>query len=65
MTALRRSRIRRKTHRLIASKYPTVGIFDDLASDPGDVRAAFILEALTNDRLATQRIAPAGKWRCL
>jgi RES domain len=56
MTALQRSRIRRKTHRLIASKYPTVGVFDDLASDPGDLRAAFILEALTNDRLAAQRI---------
>jgi hypothetical protein len=56
MTALKRSRIRRKTHRLIATKYPTVGVFDDLASDPGDLRAAFILEALTNDRLAAQRI---------
>ena len=56
VTALKRSRIRRKTHRLIASKYPTVGVFDDLTSDPTDVRAAFILEALTNDRLAAQRI---------
>jgi RES domain len=55
MTALKRSRIRRKTHRLIASK-STVGVFDDLTSDPSDVRAAFILEALTNDRLAAQRI---------
>jgi RES domain len=55
MTALKRSRIRRKTHRLIASRYPTVGVFDDLTSDPDDLRAAFILEALTNDRLA-QRI---------
>ena len=56
MTAIKRARIRRKTHRLIATKYPTVGVFDDLASDPGDLRAAFILEALTNDRLAAQRI---------
>lgn len=56
MTALKRSRIRRKTHRLIASKHPTVGVFDDLTSDPGDLRVAFILETLTNDRLAAQRI---------
>jgi len=49
-------RIRHKTYRLIASKYPTVGVFDDLASDPGDLRAAFILEALTNDRLSAQGI---------
>ncbi len=56
MTALKRSRIRRKTHRLVASKHPTIGVFDDLASDPGDLRAAFILEALTNDRLTGQRL---------
>jgi hypothetical protein len=57
MTELKRSRIRRKTHRLIASQYPTVGVFDDLTSDPGDLRVAFILEAMTNDRLvAAQRI---------
>jgi len=31
-------------------------VFDDLASDPGDLRAAFILEALTNDRLSAQGI---------
>jgi len=55
MTALKRSRIRRKTHRLIATKYPTIGVFDDLASIPQSARA-FILEALTNDRLAAQRI---------
>jgi RES domain len=56
MTAFKRSRIRRKTHRLIATQYPTVGVFDDLTSDPGDLRAAFNLEAITNDRLAAQRI---------
>lgn len=56
MTALKRPRVRHKTHRLIASQYPTVGVFDDLTSDPGDRRVAFILEARTNDRLAAQRI---------
>ena len=45
-------RVRHRTHRLIASRYPTVGVFDDLAADPGDIAAAFLLESLTNDRLA-------------
>lgn len=39
------------THRLIASRFPTVGVFDDLAVNEDDLRAAFELEALTNDRL--------------
>lgn len=56
MTGLKRSRIRRKTHRLVASKHPTIGVFDDLTSDASDLRAAFILEALTNDRLTAKRI---------
>ena len=58
MTALKRSRIRRKTHRLIASQYPTVGVFDDLVADPDELRTAFMLESLTNDRLlAMQRMS--------
>jgi hypothetical protein len=48
--------IRRKTHRLIASRYPTVGVFDDIATTAEDARAAFILEGLTNDRLAVSRV---------
>lgn len=56
MTGLKRARIRRKTHRLIASKYPTVGVFDDLTADPDDLRMAFALEALTNDRLTIERL---------
>ncbi len=40
----------RRTHRLIASRYPTVGVFDDLVS-PDDAEAAMALESLTNDRL--------------
>lgn len=39
-----------RTHRLIASRYPTIGVFDDLVS-PDDARAAMELESLTNDRL--------------
>lgn len=56
MTALTRSHIRCKTHRLIASRFPTVGVFDDLTSDPDDLRVAFILEGLTNDRRVGQRM---------
>lgn len=52
MSQIVRTRIKAKTHRLIASRYPTVGVFDDLTSDPDDLRAAFLLEELTNDRLA-------------
>jgi RES domain-containing protein len=49
---MRRERISAKTHRLIASRWPTVGVFDDLTSDPEDLKAAFILESLTNDRFS-------------
>ena len=42
---------RARTHRLIASRWPTVGVFDDVVS-PEDVRAAYELEAATNDRVA-------------
>jgi len=52
MTALRTSLIQEKTNRLIASRYPTVGVFDDIAADPNDLRDAFVIESLTNDRLA-------------
>src|SRR3546814_11680525 len=46
-----------RTYRLIASRYPTVGLFDDIAGDEEDLRAAFELEALTNDRTtATERL---------
>ncbi len=57
MTALKAALIREKTHRLIASRHPTVGVFDDIAATPDDLRDAFILESLTNDRLA----AAAGR----
>jgi hypothetical protein len=52
MTPLKQYRIRAKTHRLIASRHPMVGVFDDLTADPDDLRDAFLLESLTNDRLA-------------
>ena len=48
--------IAQKTHRLIASRFPAIGVFDDLTSDVSDLRAAFLLESFTNDRLAVNRL---------
>lgn len=56
MNSLTRTRIHKKTHRLVASRYPTIGVFDDLSSDPQDLRTAFLLESLTNDRHAAGRM---------
>jgi hypothetical protein len=53
-----------RTHRLIASRFPAVGVFDDVAGSENDLRAAFELEALTNDRLvAAERLRsiPGGE----
>lgn len=57
MMPLKTARVTEKTHRLIASRHPTIGVFDDIAANAEDLRAAFILESLTNDRLA----AAAGR----
>jgi hypothetical protein len=38
------------SYRLIASRYPTVGLFDAIA-DPADLEAVFAIEALTNPRV--------------
>ncbi|MCY4307936.1 MAG: RES family NAD+ phosphorylase [Rhodobacteraceae bacterium] len=47
---LEKSLVRKKTHRLISSKYPTIGIFDDITDEPEDLKAGFIFEVITNDR---------------
>jgi|GraSoiStandDraft_17_1057272.scaffolds.fasta_scaffold237415_1 hypothetical protein len=52
MIAWDRAPVRENTHRLIASRYPAVGAFDDLAADKEELAAAFLLESVTNDRLA-------------
>jgi hypothetical protein len=52
MTALARAHVRKITHRLIASRYPPVGVFDDLAAGKDELAMAFLLESATNDRLA-------------
>jgi hypothetical protein len=40
------------THRLIASRFPTVGVFDDLTTDIEELEIAMLLESVTNDRLS-------------
>jgi hypothetical protein len=55
----------RDTHRLIPSRYPTVGPFDRVAS-ASDLRALFELEGWTNDRVSTElgilSIVPEEEW---
>ncbi|MEX2617393.1 MAG: RES family NAD+ phosphorylase [Alphaproteobacteria bacterium] len=62
---LARSQVQHRTHRLIASRYPPVGVFDDIAADEEELRVAFLLEAATNDRLAFMErrlgLLPAGE----
>ena len=41
---------RGRTHRLIASRWPTIGVFDTVSS-PEDLADALLLESLTNDRV--------------
>ena len=43
----------RPCHRLIPSRYPTVGLYDAIA-DPADLEVVFAIEALTNPRLRDQ-----------
>jgi RES domain len=52
MTAPDRAQVRQSTHRLIASRHPPIGVFDDLSVDPDELTTAFLLESATNDRLA-------------
>jgi hypothetical protein len=52
MTAVARARIRETTHRLIASHYPAVGVFDDLTADRDELAIAYLLESVTNDRVS-------------
>ena len=53
------------THRLIASRHPTVGIFDDVASAE-DLAAVFELESWSNDRISVElgvlHTLPPSEW---
>jgi len=51
MTAPKTARVRAATHRLIASRFPPIGVFDDLTQDKEDIGLAYLLESATNDRL--------------
>jgi hypothetical protein len=52
MMAPARAHVRESTYRLIADRYPPVGVFDDLTADKDEAATAFLLESATNDRLA-------------
>jgi RES domain-containing protein len=53
------ARFHARTHRLIASRWPTIGVFDTVAS-ADDVEAALLLETLTNDRV-NETLARLGR----
>jgi RES domain-containing protein len=46
-------RMRGRTHRLIATRWPMVGVFDTVAT-PDDAREALVLESWTNDRVTAE-----------
>ena len=54
----------RPSHRLIPSRYPTVGLYDAIA-DPADLEVVFAIEALTNPRIRDQigqlQLVPPGE----
>ena len=58
-------RLRGRTHRLVPSRFPPIGVFDHVAS-PADALAAMELESLTNDRvrIAIERgaVLPEPEW---
>lgn len=57
------ARVTGRTCRLIASRFPIIGVFDDIAEDETDLRAAFDLEEMTSGRmLGLRRMAaiPGG-----
>lgn len=55
-----RTRVRGRTHRLILSRYPTIGVFDDIAHDEAELRLAFALEDLTLRTPSRLGVLPAG-----
>ncbi len=53
------TQLRGRTHRLIASRWPTVGVFDAVSS-PEDLENVLLLESLTNDRV-TKTLTRLGR----
>ncbi len=60
---IRKVAIADPTHRLIPSRFPPIGAFDDVAT-PEDLQAVMELEGWTNDRLVAERLArlPRAEW---
>ena len=51
MSDLAAAQVAHRSHRLIASRHPTIGVFDDLTDDPDELEVAFLLEMATNPRV--------------
>lgn len=51
LTTTPQRRFTSRTHRLVNSRFPTTGVFDDIAEDEEELRVAFQLEEMTNGRL--------------
>lgn len=51
MSDFERIQVKQKTHRLINSRWPPIGLFDELADSEDELRLLFNLEMLTNARL--------------
>lgn len=49
--ALARCAVRARTHRLINSRFPTIGVFDEFVDSEEELRIALELEQATNPRL--------------
>lgn len=64
LAAVGRARFAARTVRMIATRFPTIGVFDDIADDEDDLRAAFEIEDLTSTRqVASERLRqiPGGE----
>ncbi len=57
----------RPSYRIVSSRFPPIGIFDDIAS-PEDLEALYELEGMTNPRLREElgqiRMVPPGRRLC-
>lgn len=53
MPAFNRVDIDQDVHRVVASRHPTIGVFDELVDDDDEIRQLFELEMMTNPRLNT------------
>lgn len=51
MTEFKHVRVKDKVHRLINTRWPPIGLFDELADSEDEMRLLFNLEMLTNARL--------------